>query len=350
MDYYETLGVSKDATNQEIHKAYKKLALKYHPDKNPNNPGAEQRFKEISAAYDILSNEQKRQAYDDPMSRFFGFSNMFDTFKPFGPGQKAKTRSMPQKGADLRVDTWVNLRDIAIDDYNTILHLKRPVLCKRCEGKCVEPGTQLINCSDCNGTGVKSYSPQSFIYVQQTCSSCRGRGKKPEKMCTLCNGRGQCVVSEDIKITIPAGIPNGYAMSISDLGAPGENGGPNGDLIVVVFVEQHEVYARQDFNLFCKVAIDFIQAILGGTITIPTLTGTATLSILPCTQPGEKINLKGHGLREYGRPQKRGDLIVEIEIRLPERVSEKGLECLKRYKETELQQTPEVCKNNECSQ
>jgi len=344
MDHYETLGVSKDATSDEINKAYKKLALKYHPDKNPDNPESEQKFKEASAAYEVLSDPQKRAGYDNPRQGFrmedilgrwnpFGnnpFSGPYDN--PFGTSSKQKRSQMPQRGSDLRINILIDLKDIAITDHKTTLHLQRPVVCSRCKGNAREPGTGTIKCSTCHGSGMSSHSPNQFVHIQQTCQTCHGQGQKPEKLCTECHGTGQVVTTEDLDIIIPVGIESGHIIGLSGLGVPGTNGGPNGDLHVVVHIKPHEIFVRDKLDILCKVSIDFVDAILGGSIEIPTLSNNIKFDVPPHTLPGTRLRIKGQGIQGV---KKRGDIIIEVGIQIPDKITEKGTECLKQFSSTE---------------
>jgi molecular chaperone DnaJ len=331
MDYYKTLGISRDAAIEDIKKAYKELALKYHPDKAPNNPDAEKRFKEVSEAYETLSNTEKRNAYDN-RGRFPNFADFFGGMDPFSFGHKS---SMPHRGRNLRVDISVNLEDIAVSDFVTTLHLQRPTTCSTCKGKGLESGTGFMKCPTCLGTGMSSFSPYDFIHIQQTCPTCQGQGRRPEKTCRDCGGTGQTLTTEDLTITIPAGAPDGHVMSFSDLGGPGENDGPNGDLIFVVSVKPHSIFVRNGADLFCKATVDFVQAILGGEVEIPTIIGTAVLTIPPNTAPSTRLRLKGQGLQHFEKAKKKGDIIVEIDIQIPEELTEEGHKLLEQYKKSQ---------------
>jgi len=347
MDYYEILGVPKDATTEDVKRAYRNLVLQYHPDKNPNNPEAEQKFKEVVLAYETLSDEQRRQEYNNRgqgfRRGFSGFPDIFGDWNPFDFGYQSKADSRtPKQGAHLRVDILVNLEDVAVQDFATKLNIRRPVRCGQCSGCGVEPGFGYTNCSVCNGTGMRSYSPRSFIQIQQTCSVCRGQGKKPEKLCSLCHGSGQTTTTEIIDILVPAGILDGQAMVFSDLGCPSENGGPNGDLTVVVNIKPHSLFTRKGSDLLCKVSIDFIHAILGGEIQIPTLNGIAILNIPPGTSPGDKLTIKGQGVRETGKAKKRGDIKVEVEVLIPKQLSEEGRVLLEQYEKVQSSLDPKV--------
>ena len=356
MDHYETLGVSKDASSEEINKAYKKLALKYHPDKNPDNPVAEQKFKEVSAAYEILSDSQKRSDYDNPRPGFrgqgFNVEDIFNGWNPFSgshsgpfsnPGRPRKQSSMPQRGSDLQINILVDLKDIAISEHKTTLHVQRPVLCPRCKGNMQEPGTGSIKCATCHGSGVSTHSPNAFIHIQQTCQSCRGQGERPEKLCIECHGTGQTILTEDLDIIIPVGIESGHILTLSGLGVPGTNGGPSGNLDVIVHIKPHDVFIRNRLDLLCKVSIDFTYAILGGVVEIPTLTNNVRFDVPPNTLPGARLRIKGQGIQGA---KKRGDIIIEIGIQIPEKITKEGSECLKQFSNAEPRLITKVEKVN----
>lgn len=329
MDHYESLGVTRDATSEEISKAYKKLALKYHPDKNPHNPEAEQKFKEISAAYDILSNEKKRAAYDNPNSYY---KDLFSGWAPFEEFTRHRKQPMPQRGVDLRVDIMIDLKDVATQDYKTILHLERPVVCPHCSGKKQEPGTGSSQCKTCHGTGLYVHTQNLFVQIQQICPDCRGAGTRPDKLCTECHGTGQISKIEDLNIIIPCGIDDGHVMVFSGMGAPGSSSSMNGDLQVVIHIKPHSVFIRNDLDLHCRVSIDFIQSILGGCIEMPTLIEKIKVEIPPHTKRGAKLRVKNKGIK---RGEKKGDIIIEIDIQTPDKITEEGRKYLEEYAKIE---------------
>jgi molecular chaperone DnaJ len=323
-DYYEVLGVSKDATTEEVKKAYKKLALQHHPDKNPNDAQAEEKFKKVAEAYETLSDPQKRQEYDNPFPKGWG---LFGGGNPF----RRQARNMPQQGPDAQVQVAVEIEDIATTDHSTVLNLKRPKQCDSCSGTGAHQGKQ-TKCSDCHGTGMLSRS-QGYIHIQQTCPICRGSGQRPERACSVCHGAGKTIKRETIDIVIPAGVPDGHVICISDLGGEGVNGGPNGDLYVVVTTVPHKLFVRRGSDLYCKVTIDFIQAVLGDKIEVPTLDGTVALTVPPGTQPGALLRLKGQGLKEVGKTKRRGSIIAQIDIALPKNLTDESRILLEQYKD-----------------
>lgn len=323
-DYYEILGVSKNATAEEIKKAYRKLALRCHPDKNPNDTQAEEKFKKVVEAYETLSDPRKRQEYDNPFPKGWGF---FGGGNPF----RRQAEHMPQQGPDAQVQVVVEIEDIATKDHPAVLSLKRPRRCNDCGGTGAHQGEQ-TECSDCHGTGMLSRS-QGYIHIQQTCPTCRGLGQRPERACSMCHGTGKVIEREAIDVIIPAGVPDGHVMCMSGLGGEGVNGGPNGDLYVVVTTAPHKLFVRRGSDLYYKVTIDFVQAVLGDEVEVPTLDGTAVLTIPPGTQPGTLLRLKGQGLKEIGKTKKRGSIIAQIDVALPKKLTDKSRALLEQYKD-----------------
>lgn len=345
-DYYEVLGVPRNATEEEIKKAYRKLALKYHPDRNPGDKSAEEKFKEIGEAYEVLSDPQKRAAYDqyghaafDPRLRastaassagggftdFGGFHDPFDIFRQvfgehgifsdlFGehePGQ-------PQRGDDLRYDLELNFIEAALGCEKEIT-LRKLETCDECDGSGSEPGAQRRACSLCRGRGIV-ISDRGFIRVQQTCPRCGGVGHTVDKQCKACQGSGRREKTTTVRINIPPGVDTGTRLRSRGNGEAGVLGGPHGDLYVVIHVRPHEIFKREGDDLICEVPISFTTAALGGEIEVPTLTGKAQIRIPPGTQPGTIFRLKGKGLKNpqgYGT----GDLLVKVNVEVPTRLN-----------------------------
>lgn len=325
VDYYKVLGVKEDATAEQIKKAYKDLALKYHPDKNPDDPEAESKFKEVGEAYEVLSDPRKRQQYDTKGS--MGFEWFSDIFTG-----KNKQKNQPRKGADIKVDVFVTLEDLTADHKQTI-QLKRPTDCERCDGEGIRPGTGYVRCDNCQGTGMFTQThKQGWISIQQTCRDCSGKGKKPEAICPYCHGSGERSTTEKFDVDIQAGTPDPYAVKIDGKGYPGKNGGPTGDVYIFLHTKPHETFVRKGADLRCKVSIDFIQALLGDKVDIPTLDGAATLTIPPLTKPGSVLRLKEQGLRRFTSHGK-GNLLVEVDVHFPTEITEEQRALLKEYKD-----------------
>ncbi len=313
-DFYEVLGVNRDASDDEIKKAYRKLAMKYHPDRNPDNAQAEEKFKEAKEAYEILSDSQKRAAYDqfghagvDPQAGgggfqggaggFGGFADAFgDIFGDiFGGGGGRGGRSNVYRGADLRYNLEITLEEAA---HGCEKQIRIPTMdeCETCHGTGAKPGTSAKACSTCGGHG-QVRMQQGFFSIQQTCPSCHGTGKVIPDPCRSCHGAGRVKSHKTLSVKIPAGIDEGDRIRLSNEGEAGQNGGPSGDLYIQVHIKQHSVFAREGNDLLCEMPISFTTAALGGEIEIPTLDGAAKIRIPEETQSGKVFRLRGKGIR-----------------------------------------------------
>ncbi len=350
-DYYKLLGVSKDASEEELKKAYRKKALEFHPDKNPGNQEAEETFKKISEAYDVLKDPQKRAAYDryghnafqgagtgyagghDPFDIFNevfsggGMGGIFEEFFGGRPGGRGKNRA--QRGSDLRYDLEITLLEAA-EGIEKEIQYRCANTCDACKGSGAEAGSQPKNCKTCGGLGQVTAS-QGFFSVRQTCPTCRGQGKVVENPCKPCQGQGRKAEVHKVKVKIPPGVDTGSQLRSSGGGDAGVNGGPHGDLYVLIHVKDHEFFDREEHDLFCTVPIRFTLAALGGDIEIPTLKGKAQLKIPAGTQAGTTFRLKGHGMPYLRNPGKVGDQLVHIEIEVPTKLSEEQREKLEAF-------------------
>jgi molecular chaperone DnaJ len=348
-DYYELLGVSRDASADELKKAYRKLAVKFHPDKNPDDATAEAKFKEISEAYDILKDEDKRAAYDryghaaftkggmgrsggggggfaghDPFDIFReafggggggGRGGIFEEF--FGGGGHAGGGGAAH-GADLRYDLEISLEEAAEGTEKEIRY-RRPIACKKCSGSGAEPGSSKVTCPTCGGAGQVT-SNRGFISFRQVCPSCQGAGQTIEKPCTECRGEGRVMDSSTVNIRIPAGVATGSKLRSSGKGEVGQMGGQSGDLYIIIHVKEHELFERQDNDLFCEVPIKFTLAALGGKIEVPTLFGKGSLKIPTGTQSGTTFRLREQGVPAL-RGGRKGDLLIRVQIEVPTKLS-----------------------------
>jgi len=344
-DYYEVLGVERPAGEEEIKKAYRKLALKYHPDKNPGDKAAEEKFKELGEAYEVLCDAQKRAAYDqyghaafDPRARagagawgagdgFGGFHDPYEIFREvfggssifeslFGGGREDPTR--PQRGNDLRYDLEVTLEEAA-RGCERELALTKAERCDACDGSGAERGSKLRTCGACGGHG-QVVASRGFISIRQTCPQCGGAGRVIERPCRVCQGAGLRERPTKVKIKVPAGVDHGTRLRSVGNGEAGARGGPSGDLYVVLHVKPHDIFQRDGDDLLCEVPISFVQAALGAEIDVPTLEGQAPIRIPPSTQTGTVFRLKGKGIRNvqgYGQ----GDLHVRVVVEVPARLN-----------------------------
>lgn len=358
-DYYEILGVPRNATEEEIKKAYRKLARKYHPDLNPGNKEAEEKFKEINEAYEVLSNPEKRANYDryghpdGPMGGFGGaggggtyedfggfgdfargfdaFGDLFDMFFGGGWGRESRRRG-PQKGADVAYDLEITFEEAAFGAEKDI-HIPILTECSTCHGSGAAPGTSPRTCDMCGGTG-QIRTTQNILFGQivqtRTCPRCQGEGRVIDKPCPRCHGRGKVRQQRRVHIRIPAGVDDGYSLRLSGEGEPGERGGPPGDLYIRIHVKPHKIFRREGRNVVMEVPISFPQAALGDEIEVPTLDGKAKLKIPAGTQTGTVFRLKGKGIPDlHGRG--RGDQLVTVRIVVPTRLTEKQKELLRQF-------------------
>lgn len=345
-DYYEILGISKDSTPDEIKKAYRGLAKKYHPDLNPDNSEAEHKFKEANTAYEILSDPDKRSRYDrfghagvDPQAGggggFGGFGDIFDDiFDIFGGGfsggySQGARYNGPSRGSDLRYNLDLGFRE-AVFGVEKEIQFRRSESCSTCDGTGSKPGTHKHTCSKCSGTGQVKYAQQTplgqFVRVG-TCDVCNGAGEVIEEKCSTCSGTGKEMKSKKIKVKIPAGVDNGSVISLKGEGEAGSNGGPAGDLYVYIIVEEDPVFEREGNHLFLDIPITFTEAALGAEIEVPTLEGVEKFTLSAGTQTGTQFKLKGHGvphLRGLGK----GDLYFTVNIKVPTKLTEEQKKLL----------------------
>jgi molecular chaperone DnaJ len=331
-DYYEVLGVQKGATEQELKQAYRRLAIKFHPDKNPGDKEAEERFKELAEAYQILSQPELRARYDRfghagiGASAGAGFGQGFpgfeDLFEMFGIGDlfggRANERRGPRRGSDLRYDIEITLEEAA-EGLKTKIRVPRLESCETCRGSGAAEGSHPVKCSTCAGAGQVRYQ-QGFFSVSRTCSTCRGSGKVIKDVCRECRGQGRIEREKTLEIKMPAGVDNGSRLRIAGEGEAGELGASRGDLYVIVHVKEHEVFERHDANLRCTIPVSFTQAALGAEITVPTLGGKEKVKIAEGTQTGSLIQLKGKGMPMLGG-RGRGDLYAVVNIMTPTSLS-----------------------------
>jgi molecular chaperone DnaJ len=355
-DYYEVLGVNRNADDNELKAQYRKLALKYHPDRNPGNKKAEEKFKEASEAYEVLRDPQKRNIYDQfghqglEGSGFSGFSGFEDIFSSFGgifedffgfsSGRRSRTRA--QKGADLRYDLSLSFMKAAFGT-ETEIDIEKEEMCPSCEGNGCEPGTHPETCGQCNGTGQVSRS-QGFFTVRTTCHHCRGNGQTIPHPCTTCKGTGYIRVNKKVAVRIPGGVDTGSRLRLTGEGEAGSYGGPPGDLYVFIHVEPHAFFKRDNTNVICQVEISFIQAALGDTIAVTTLNGKKELRIPKGTQPGDLFRFSGEGIPSL-RSGKRGDQIIQTVIKTPVNLNKKQESLLKEFAKVESGKLSNKLKN-----
>jgi len=339
-DYYEVLGVAKNGSEDDIKKAYRKLAMKFHPDRNPGDKAAEDKFKEVNEAYAVLSDPQKRETYDrlghaglDP-SQAGGFArgnaDFADVFGDIfgdifgGRGQRG-ARSNVYRGADLRYSMEISLEQAA-RGFGTEIRVPSWEKCELCAGSGAKPGTKPETCSTCGGSG-NVRAQQGFFSIQQTCPTCHGTGRVIPNPCAACEGVGRVKRTKTLEVKIPAGIDDGMRIRSSGNGEPGVNGGPAGDLYVEIHVREHPVFQRDGDDLHVAVPVRMTVATLGGRLKVPTLDGSVEIDLPEGTQPGRKLRLKGKGIKGV-RSQEVGDLYAHIEIETPVRLTDRQRELL----------------------
>lgn len=355
-DYYEVLGVAKDASDDDVKKAYRKAALKFHPDRNPGDAEAERRFKEAAEAYEVLSDAQKRAQYDrfghaGPQMGGFGgrgggFTDPSDIFEQvfggaggsifeqlFGGGGGG-ARGGGRRGSHLRVDLTLEFEEMAAGARKTIT-LRRHHDCTDCRGTGAKDGTAFQNCSMCGGAGQVRQVAFGFMQVQQTCPRCRGQGRMIEARCTTCSGEGRRLKKSDVTVGIPPGIEDGTQMRLAGEGESGTQGGPPGDLFVVVRVKPHKVFRREENHLVVGVPVSFADAALGGRVEVPSLEGREEVKIKAGTQHGDSTRLRGRGLADVHSGRK-GDLVVRFEVEVPRKLTGRQRELLEEFRELEV--------------
>ncbi|HOE79681.1 MAG TPA: molecular chaperone DnaJ [Smithellaceae bacterium] len=347
-DYYEILGVGKTATGEEIKKSYRRIAMQYHPDKNPGNKQAEDKFKEAAEAYEVLSDAQKREIYDrfghEGLNRtgFHGFNGFEDIFSSFGDifedvfgfgrqqGRRHARRTV-RAGADLRYDLNISFLDAAFG-LTTTIDLEKLHPCSECEGSGAAPGTSPSVCPTCHGRGQVMQS-SGFFAISSTCPHCHGNGKFITSPCPKCHGMGKEQKRKTVELKIPAGVETGSRLRLRGEGEAGDPGAPSGDLYVFISVEEHDFFVRSEDDIVCRLPISFVQAALGATVEVPTLKDTEKIKIPRGTQTGQIFRLKGKGvphLQGYGR----GDQIIEIFVETPRDLTKKQEALLREFEKS----------------
>jgi molecular chaperone DnaJ len=342
-DYYEVLGVTRGCDDQTLKASYRKLALQYHPDRNPDNREAEERFKEAAEAYAVLSDPQKRASYDRfghqgvsngaggfDEGQFAGFEDIFgDLFGDFFGGGRSRRRG-PQRGEDIRYDLQISFED-SMRGMSADIQIPRLEPCTKCAGSGAEPNGGLITCSVCNGRGEVLYQ-QSFLSIRKTCPTCGGRGKVIRQACTQCRGEAFNRTEKKLKINIPAGVDSGTRLRLSGEGNPGPNGASPGDLYVVISVAEHPIFQRRESDLHCSLPVNIAQAALGADIEIETFDGVQTVRVPEGTQPGTQFKLRNLGV-PHVNSRARGDLYVHLDVQVPKKLTREQKRLFEQLKD-----------------
>ncbi len=348
-DYYEVLGVSRDAGDEEIKKAYRKLALKYHPDRNPGDDEAEERFKESAEAYEVLRDREKRQIYDRfgheglegrGFRGFSGFEDIFSSFGDifedfFGFGSGRSRRSRARQGKSLRYDLEMTLEEAYHGKEKEIV-FHRLDNCQACNGSGISPGTKPQTCATCQGRG-QVIRAQGFFQISTTCPSCHGAGQIITDPCRDCRGGGKVRIERRVNVKVPPGVDTNSQLRLTGEGEPGELGGPPGDLFVVIHLRDHEFFTREGDDLICQIPISFVQAALGDTLTIPVLgdEGSHDLEVPQGTQPGDVLRIAGKGMPRITNSSRRGDLYIKVIVKIPKKLKQGQRKLLAAFADTE---------------
>ncbi len=354
-DYYEVLGVNKGASDADIKKAYRKLAKKYHPDANPNNQEAEAKFKEATEAYEVLSDEGKRRNYDqfghsafegaggfsgggnfsgmdmgDIFESFFGGGGGFSDI--FGGGSSRRRRGS-SRGADLQYNLTINFEE-AVFGCTKEISFQADDKCDTCSGSGAKPGTHAQTCTTCGGSGQERVMQQTMFGSMTTvieCRTCHGEGKIIKEPCSVCNGKGKVRKTKTISVDIPKGINEGQSIRKAGMGAPGEKGGPNGDLLIAITIRPHKTFVRQNNDIYVEVPISIVQATLGDEIKVPTIDGEETYTVKPGTQPETTVTLKNKGVFNVRNPKLRGDQFIKFKVVVPTKINDRQKDLLMQF-------------------
>jgi molecular chaperone DnaJ len=342
-DYYEVLGVGRTATEAELKTAYRKIAMQCHPDRNPGDKAAEEKFKEAAEAYGVLADSEKRSAYDrfghagvrgaagggfDPsVFNEFDFADVLGNMFGFGDLFGGRRRGGPQRGADLRYDLEITFEEAA-RGVETAVEIPRQEACETCDGTGAAEGSKPSTCPQCRGQGQVRFQ-QGFFTVARTCPQCRGMGQVITKPCRTCHGEGRVARERKITVKIPGGVATGQQLRLQGEGEAGTGGGPAGHLFVVLHVQEHEFFRREGMNLFCEVPVNFTTLALGGEVVVPTLDGTETLKVPEGTQTGTTLRVRGKGLPEVGG-RGRGDLLVTVQVHTPRKLNKEQRQLIEQ--------------------